>query len=110
MSLIDPTGTVAFVLAPLVYEAAVFVVGVGTAWWISQQVKTPNSGPPGGWITNPGNGQERLYGPSGKPEVDVDWNPDHGAGTPHGHNWEDGKLEMSQSGLSGDSVLHSACK
>jgi RHS repeat-associated protein len=91
ISRVDPKGTFFFVAAPLVYEASAFVVGVGTAWWISQQVKTPNSGPPGSWITNPGNGQERLYGPNGLPEVDIDWHPDHGQGTPHGHNWDNGK-------------------
>jgi len=57
----------------------------------SSSSRTPNEGPPGGWVTNPGNRQERLYGPSGKPEVDIDWSHDHGAGKPHGHNWEDGR-------------------
>ena len=63
----------------------------GAVWWISQQTRTPNTGPPGEWHTNPGNGQERLYGPDGRPAVDIDWSHDHGAGSPHGHNWEGGR-------------------
>ena len=64
---------------------------LGAGWWITNQVKTPNSGEPGEWVTNPGNGQERLYGPDGKPEVDIDWSHDHGAGKPHAHNWDRGR-------------------
>jgi len=45
--------------------------------------KTPNTGEPGTWTTNPGSGQERLYGEDGKPLVDLDY--DHG--DPHSHNW-----------------------
>ncbi|EJL82616.1 RHS repeat-associated core domain protein containing protein, partial [Herbaspirillum sp. CF444] len=50
--------------------------------------KTPTQGAPGSTYVNPGNGQERRYGNDGKPEYDIDWHPDHGAGTPHGHNWD----------------------
>ena len=86
----DPMGLCPMCLIPaLPYVAEIAIIGA--TWWASQQVKTPNQGPPGGWITNPGNGQERLYGPNGKPEVDIDWHPDHGQGTPHGHNWGDGR-------------------
>ena len=84
----DPSGLCPMCLIPALPYIPELVI-VGATWWASQQVKTPNSGPPGGWITNPGNGQERLYGPGGRPEVDIDWHPDHGAGTPHGHNWDD---------------------
>ena len=49
--------------------------------------KTPNSGEPGSCHVNPNNGQERKFGSDGKPEWDIDWHPDHGAGVPHGHNW-----------------------
>ena len=79
------------------------LIGAGVGAWIGWNVvgpmfrdKTPNTGEPGSWHTNPGDGkpgsgQERLYGPNGQPEVDIDWHPDHGAGQPHGHNWEDGR-------------------
>jgi RHS repeat-associated protein len=77
------------------------LIGAGASAWLGwnvfgpmfQRDKTPNTGEPGSWHLNPGDGkpgsgQERLYGPSGKPEVDIDWHPDHGAGKPHGHNWD----------------------
>lgn len=79
------------------------LVGAGVGAWIGWSVlgpifrdKTPAAGEPGSWHNNPGdgkpgNGQERLYGPNGQPEVDIDWHPDHGAGKPHGHNWENGR-------------------
>ncbi|MES2482724.1 MAG: RHS repeat-associated core domain-containing protein, partial [Pseudomonadota bacterium] len=74
-------------------------VGAAIGWWATGpmlQEKTPNTGEPGEWHTNPGDGkpasgQERLYGPNGQPEVDIDWHPDHGAGKPHGHNWDNGR-------------------
>ncbi|WP_407852938.1 hypothetical protein [Burkholderia gladioli] len=47
--------------------------------------KTPNTGKPGTWHTNPGSGQMRLYGGDGNPAVDFDH--DHGEGIPHAHNW-----------------------
>jgi RHS repeat-associated protein len=73
-------------------------IGAGLGWYVTGpmwQEKTPNTGEPGSWHTNPadgqpGNGQERLYGPDGQPAADIDWHPDHGAGKPHGHNWENG--------------------
>jgi len=79
------------------------LIGAGVGAWMGWNVvgpvfrdKTPNTGEPGSWHTNPGdgkpgNGQERLYGPNGQPEVDIDWHLDHGAGRPHGHNWENGR-------------------
>ncbi|WP_194792834.1 RHS repeat-associated core domain-containing protein [Caenimonas koreensis] len=74
-------------------------VGAAIGWYVTGpmlQEKTPSTGNPGEWHTNPadgkpGNGQERLYGPNGNPEVDIDWHPDHGAGKPHGHNWDNGR-------------------
>ena len=67
-------------------------VGGGTGGGASRVGGTPSTGQPGSWYTNPGNGQpgngqERLYGPNGRPMCDIDWHPDHGAGKPHGHNW-----------------------
>lgn len=50
--------------------------------------KTPNTGDPGSWVTNPGSGQQRQYGSDGKPLVDIDSDHDHGQGTPHVHNWD----------------------
>ena len=100
LSLVDPDGQFAFLAAPLIYEGVAFLIGVGTAWWISQQVKTPNSGPPGSWHTNPGSGQERLYGPNGQPQVDIDWDHDHGQGQPHPHNWGDSGREVPEGGFS----------
>lgn len=52
--------------------------------------KTPNTGEPGTTYTNPGSGQQRTYGPDGKPLFDVDFDHDHGQGVPHQHNWLDG--------------------
>lgn len=49
--------------------------------------KTPNTGEPGTWYTNPGSGQMRLYGGDGSPAVDFDFDHDHGQGIPHAHNW-----------------------
>jgi len=67
---------------------------------ILQHTKTPNSGPSGGWLTNPGSGQERLYGPNGQPEVDIDWDHDHGQGQPHAHNWGPNGREVPDGGFS----------
>lgn len=49
--------------------------------------KTPNTGEPGTWYTNPGSGQMRLYEGDGNPAVDFDFDHDHGQGIPHAHNW-----------------------
>lgn len=48
---------------------------------------TPLVGPPNTWLTFP-SGQMRLYGPNGSAAVDIDCHADHGAGTPHAHNWD----------------------
>lgn len=53
--------------------------------------RTPNTGTPGSWVTNPGSGQERYYGPDGRALIDIDWDHDHGQGVPHQHDWVDGK-------------------
>ncbi|RZL67574.1 MAG: hypothetical protein EOP77_04330, partial [Variovorax sp.] len=82
----DPIGLCPMCLIPAlpyVGEAAV----VAAAWWASQntlQEKTPNRGNPWDWHTNPGSGQERLYGPDGRPTVDIDWDHDHGS---RGKKW-----------------------
>jgi RHS repeat-associated protein len=52
--------------------------------------KTPNTGKPGTTHRNPGSGQERTYGPDGKPSRDVDRDHDHGQGVPHEHRWTRG--------------------
>ncbi|WP_037497818.1 RHS repeat-associated core domain-containing protein [Sphingomonas jaspsi] len=52
--------------------------------------KTPNEGDPGSTYKNPGSGQERTYGPDGKPVRDVDFDHDHGQGVPHEHGWTRG--------------------
>jgi hypothetical protein len=49
--------------------------------------KTPNTGIPGSTFKNPGSGQERTYGPDGKPLMDIDYDHDHGQGVPHQHDW-----------------------
>ncbi|WP_431100491.1 RHS repeat-associated core domain-containing protein [Roseateles noduli] len=95
----DPSGLCPMCLIPaLPYVGEVLVLGA--AWWISQQSKTPNEGTPGSWHTNPGSGQERLYGPNGRPEVDIDWDHDHGQGQPHNHNWGPKGREVPEGGFS----------
>jgi RHS repeat-associated protein len=98
----DPRGLCPMCLIPAlpyVGEAAV----VAAAWWASQntfQDKTPNRGNPGDWHTNPGSGQERLYGLDGRPAVDIDWDHDHGQGQPHPHNWSPNGREVPEGGFS----------
>lgn len=93
---IDPIGLCPWCLIPALPGVGEAVLAVG-AWLASHntfQDKTPNSGDPGNWHTNPGSGQERLYGPDGRPSVDIDWDHDHqnddgtSSGSPHGHNWD----------------------
>jgi hypothetical protein len=55
--------------------------------------KTPNFGEPGTWYTNPGSGQMRLYGPGGRPVVDLDFDHSHNGLRPHAHNWNGGKRD-----------------
>jgi len=110
---VDPTGEYAIPFPPLVVVAGVGcalssgcrdavrdVISSGGNLIFSRpkesRDKTPNTGLPNSWHVNPadgkvGNGQERLYGPDGRPLLDIDWHPDHGAGKPHAHNWVDGK-------------------
>ncbi len=52
--------------------------------------KTPNTGEPGTWYTNPGSGQMRLYGADGNPAVDLDFDHFHNGLKPHAHNWNGG--------------------
>lgn len=102
---IDPTGEFAilFPAIPAFGGWAAGALGATVGGWLGWNVfgpmfqeKTPNTGEPGSWHTNPGDGkpgsgQERQYGQGGQPEIDIDWHPDHGAGKPHGHNWENGR-------------------
>ncbi|WP_194714287.1 RHS repeat-associated core domain-containing protein [Noviherbaspirillum soli] len=96
ISFIDPLGLCPMCIVPALPYIPEAIV-VGATWWASQQVinqnKTPNAGEPGSWHTNPGSGQERKYGPDGRPELDIDWDHDHGQGSPHGHNWNNGKRD-----------------
>lgn len=46
-------------------------------------------GPPDGWLELP-SGQMRRYDSAGNAAYDIDFHADHGAGTPHGHNWDNG--------------------
>ncbi|KVU68285.1 hypothetical protein WK73_24740 [Burkholderia ubonensis] len=52
--------------------------------------KTPNTGEPGTWYTNPGSGQMRLFGQDGRPVVDLDFDHFHNGLKPHAHNWNGG--------------------
>jgi hypothetical protein len=52
----------------------------------------PDVGPPDGTLerVDPHTGellQERIYAPDGTPDIDIDWNHDHGQGIPHIHEW-----------------------
>ncbi len=95
----DPDGRFAFLLpaAPTVggwiAGAAGATAGAVLGWDVFGpmfQDRTPNNGEPASWHVNPGSGQERKYGADGKPELDIDWDHDHGQGAPHGHNWGPG--------------------
>lgn len=55
--------------------------------------KTPNTGPPGSTYVNPGSGQERTYGPDGRPVRDIDHDHPHDGIQPHQHDWVDGKRQ-----------------
>jgi hypothetical protein len=55
--------------------------------------KTPNRGDPGTWYTNPGSGQMRLYGDTGAPAIDLDFDHPHLGMQPHAHNWTGGRRD-----------------
>jgi len=55
--------------------------------------KKPNRGDPGTWYTNPGSGQMRLYGDTGAPAVDLDFDHPHLGIRPHAHNWSGGRRD-----------------
>jgi hypothetical protein len=57
--------------------------------------KTPNRGDPGTWYTNPGSGQMRLYGDTGAPVVDLDFDHPHLGMRPHAHNWTGGRRDKN---------------
>lgn len=52
--------------------------------------KTPNSADPNSWYSNPGSGQMRLFDPSGRPALDLDYDHPHDGIRPHMHIWLDG--------------------
>jgi len=53
---------------------------------LSKKVDVPSIGPPGEWVN--GKRRSRLYGPDGRPKVDID-NPHQGADYPHVHEWDE---------------------
>ncbi|WP_162916211.1 RHS repeat-associated core domain-containing protein [Burkholderia sp. PAMC 26561] len=54
----------------------------------SQYAGSPKTGEPQSWEQY--GTTDRYYGPDGNAAYDIDSHPDHGAGTPHLHNWVDG--------------------
>ena len=75
------------------------LVGAGVGWWaadklsnviLNREKDVPNRSPPGEWID--GNNRSRLYGPDGRPVLDID-KPHQGYDKPHVHEWPDGKRE-----------------
>ena len=76
-------------------NAAPFELGQSLTFGDSFDVaKTPNEGEPGTWYTNPGSGQMRLYGDTGAPVVDLDFDHVHLNMQPHAHNWtENGRAK-----------------
>ncbi|WP_082360354.1 RHS repeat-associated core domain-containing protein [Paracidovorax avenae] len=98
---VDPTGQFAMLLPliPAITGTDLLVgAGLGGALIALDKIfnrpgKTPNTGEPGSCHVNPGSGQERKYGSDGKPEYDIDWDHDHGQGSPHGHNWDGDKRD-----------------
>ncbi len=95
INLIDPSGNFAIALpfVPYLAEAA-FVGSAAITGWVMSKL-LPIKGPPNGSIVvpNPATGgkkQERFYGPNGSPIKDIDWDHNHGAGSPHVHDWEIG--------------------
>nr|WP_264080797.1 RHS repeat-associated core domain-containing protein [Paracidovorax avenae] len=98
---VDPTGQFAMLL-PLIpaITGTDLLIGAGLGGALigldkifNRPGKTPNTGEPGSCHVNPGSGQERKYGSDGKPEYDIDWDHDHGQGSPHGHNWDGDKRD-----------------
>jgi hypothetical protein len=76
-------------------DAAPFELGEMPSFGDSFDIaKTPNEGEPGTWYTNPGSGQMRLYGDTGAPVVDLDFDHMHLKMQPHAHNWtENGRAK-----------------
>uniref|UniRef100_UPI00146FC68C RHS repeat-associated core domain-containing protein n=1 Tax=Desulfobulbus elongatus TaxID=53332 RepID=UPI00146FC68C len=56
----------------------------------NNQRGNPPTGEPGEWVEHPHGKQDRLYGPDGTPKVDIDYGHNHGQGSPHAHNWNNG--------------------
>lgn len=92
--MIDPSGNFAIalpLLLPGVGEVAAVGAGAAIGWAMNKIL--PTNGPPNGTIVIPdrssgGKKQERHYGPNGVVIKDIDWGHDHGAGSPHVHDWE----------------------
>ncbi|TDV18331.1 hypothetical protein [Paraburkholderia caballeronis] len=66
-------------------NVATFGDAMQTGWLPSK------GGPPNQWLENPsGKTQWRLYDGAGNAAVDIDFGHDHGFGSPHSHNWDNG--------------------
>ncbi|WP_143752251.1 hypothetical protein [Burkholderia sp. SRS-W-2-2016] len=63
---------------------------IGDTFDTAGLARTPNLGEPGTWHTNPGSGQMRLYGDTGAPVIDLDFDHLHNGLRPHAHNWNNG--------------------
>ncbi|SAL36697.1 hypothetical protein AWB70_02611 [Caballeronia cordobensis] len=74
---------------PFEYQPDVPSDEMQTAWLPS------TGGPPNSWLENPsGKKQWRYYDGNGDAAFDIDFGHDHGFGTPHSHNWENGKRDQ----------------
>jgi len=82
----------------IISVAAVSVAVIGS-WWAGNEIAhlidpnlhaNPFKGEPGTTVECPGKKgrkQTRRYAADGYPEVDTDWDHDHGQGKPHVHEW-----------------------
>ena len=96
---IDPNGKFAILLplipivvtgTDLLIGAGLGVVGYGLDKIYNREKDVPNQGPPNEWVD--GNNRSRLYGPDGRPVLDID-KPHQGYPEPHVHEWPNGKRE-----------------
>jgi len=53
----------------------------------------PTRGEPNTWVDHAYGKSSRYYGEDGTPKFDVDRGHDHGQGSPHVHEWVDGKRQ-----------------
>lgn len=63
----------------------------------TRQTRTPANGTPNSRQRLP-DGTEREYGPDGRATRDIDHGYDHGAGDPHVHDWDWGRIPPRQPG------------